>query len=151
MKKKKIFLIIIIVLLIIIVDQITKYNVQNKYFEQDIKKGFFSIEVTQNTGLAFGFNDGNVKNIGLSIFALIIILNFVIKQFERIDYKTAVSIAFILGGGLGNLIDRFFRGSVLDFIKIYKIPNFNVADFFVVVGWILLVIFLIIYTRNEEK
>ena len=80
-----------------------------------------------------------------------IIINFVVKQFEQIDTKTAVSISFILGGGFGNLIDRFIRGSVLDFIKIHKFPNFNFADMCVIIGWLLLIIFLVIYTRSGEK
>ena len=151
MKNKKAWMIIIIAILIILVDQVTKFVVQKNFGGQFIGNNIIGIEVTTNDGMAFGFNSGNAKNIGITIFALVIIINFLIKQFERIDNKTAVVIAFILGGGIGNLIDRFIRGTVLDFIKIYKFPNFNIADTFIVIGWILLVIFLIIYTRSGEK
>ena len=151
MKNKKILLIIGIVLLIIILDQVTKYFVEKNFKNNYVGNSIIGIEVSENTGLAFGFNDGNTKNIGLTIFALLIIINFIRKQIDRLDYKTTVAISFVLGGGIGNLIDRFVRGSVLDFIKVFKFPNFNIADSFIVIGWILVVIFLVIYTRSEDK
>ena len=99
--------------------------------------------------MALGFNEGNIKNILLTIFVLLIIIRFVKNQIERIDTKTMVAISLVLAGGIGNLIDRFFRGGVLDFIKLYKLPIFNLSDVFVVLGWILLVIFIIDFTRKN--
>ena len=99
--------------------------------------------------MALGFNEGNVKNILLTIFVLLIIIGFVKNQIERIDTKTMVAISLALAGGIGNLIDRFFRGGVLDFIRLYKLPIFNLADAFVVLGWILLVIFIIDFQRRN--
>ena len=151
MKNKKLLLIICIVFAIIAIDQITKVIIEKNFADQYVGNNFIGIEVTNNTGLAFGFNEGNIKNIGLTIFALVVIFNFTVKQFERLDKKTIVAVSFVLGGGFSNLIDRFFRGSVLDFIKIFKFPNFNIADSFIVIGWMLIVVFLVIYTRNEEK
>ena len=60
-----------------------------------------------------------------------------------------VAISMALGGGLSNIIDRIFRGGVLDFIKIPIIPNFNIADMSICIGWVLIVVFLIIYTKKE--
>lgn len=151
MKKKKILLIIAIIICIVVLDQLSKWIVEKNFSGQTVGGHILSIEVTNNTGMAFGFNDGNLKNIGLTVFTLIIIINFVIKQFDQIDYKTAVAISFVIGGGLGNLIDRIIRGSVLDFIKVFKFPNFNVADTFIVIGWLLIAIFLAIFTRSGEK
>jgi signal peptidase II len=67
------------------------------------------------------------------------------------DTKTLVAISLVLGGGISNIIDRIFRGGVLDFIKILFIPNFNIADVCICTGWVLIVIFLIIYTRKEDE
>lgn len=147
MKNKIVKIIFIIVAIIILIDQISKILVSNLLTET-IGNDFFKLEIVSNTGMAFGFNDGNIKNIVISIFVLAIVISFVKNQLERIDKKTGVAIAMALGGAISNLIDRIFRGSVLDFIRIYKIPNFNLADLFIVVGWILIVIFLIDFSRK---
>jgi lipoprotein signal peptidase len=72
------------------------------------------------------------------------------KQSELIDFKTNISLCLILGGAFGNLIDRFVRGGIIDFIRIYKFPIFNIADIFIVSGWILVVMFLIIFSGKNR-
>lgn len=150
MKNKTVRLIVILVTIFIMIDQASKLLVSN--LKQDsIGDKIFKIEIINNTGLAFGFNDGNnVKNIFIMIFVLIIVIRFIKNQIELIDTKTAVALSMVLAGGFGNLIDRIFRGAVLDFIRIYKFPIFNVADVLVFIGAILLVIFLVIFTRKIE-
>lgn len=57
----------------------------------------------------------------------------------------------VLAGGFSNLIDRIFRGFVVDFIDISELinfPNFNFADIFIVLGWILLALFFAMYANN---
>lgn len=150
MKNKTVRLIVILVTIFIIVDQASKLLVSN-LIDGQIGNDIFAFQIANNTGMAFGFNDGsNVKNIFIMAFVLIIVIRFVKNQIELIDTKTAVALSMVLAGGFGNLIDRIFRGAVLDFIKIYKFPIFNFADVFVVIGAILLVIFLIIFTRKIE-
>ena len=149
MKNKNFKALSLITLLLIIIDQISKLFVLKFYSSSIVGNELLVIELVYNTGLAFGFNDGNIKNIFLTVFVLIVILNFIINQIERIDKRTIIALSLVISGGIGNLIDRFLRGSVVDFIKIYKIPNFNFADLFVVVGWILLIFFLIDYTRKN--
>lgn len=145
--KKKIFSIIFIILLICI-DQICKIVVLNK--ENIVINNIFSLEVCTNTGMAFGFNSGNAKNIVISVFIIILVISFMKKQAELIDTKTNISLCLILGGALGNLVDRFIRGGVIDFIKIGNFPIFNLADVFIVVGWILIVIFLIVFSGKNR-
>lgn len=147
MKNKIVKIIVIIVAIIIIIDQTSKILVSN-LLSETIGNDFFKLEIISNTGMAFGFNDGNIKNILISIFVLAIVISFIRNQLERIDKKTGIAIAVAIGGAISNLIDRIFRGGVLDFIKIYKIPNFNLADLFIVVGWILIIIFLIDFSRK---
>ncbi len=147
MKNKIVKLIVIIVAILIIIDQISKILVSN-LLSEPLGNEYFKLEIVNNTGMAFGFNDGNLRNIFLSVFVLIIIIRFIKNQLERIDTKTAIAIAMVLGGAISNLIDRIFRGSILDFIRIYKIPNFNLADLCIVTGWILIIIFLIDFSRK---
>ena len=126
MKNKTVRLIVILITIFIIIDQASKI-------------------------LAINLVDGsNVKNIFIMTFVLIIVIRFIKNQIELIDTKTAIALSMVLAGGLGNLIDRIFRGAVLDFIKIYKFPIFNIADVLVFIGAVLLVIFLVIFTRKIE-
>ncbi len=148
MKNKIVRLLVIIVITLIVIDQLSKILVSS-FLKEPVGNEFIGLEIVTNTGMALGFNEGNVKNILLTIFVLLIIIGFVKNQIERIDTKTMVAISLALAGGIGNLIDRFFRGGVLDFIRLYKLPIFNLADAFVVLGWILLVIFIIDFQRRN--
>lgn len=142
MKNKILKIAIIVSLIVIIVDQGTKLLVTNFAPE--------GWKIVENTGMAFGFNDGNFKNIILTIFILLVIISFLRNQKNELDTKTTIAVSLALGGGISNLIDRIFRGGVLDFIKIWKLPNFNIADLCVCLAWGLLIIFLVLYTNKTD-
>ncbi len=148
MKKNKIVqLMVIIASILILIDQITKIIITAKY-EMPIGTGIIGITLVENTGMAFGFNSGNTKNIILTMLILGIIINFIRNQKDRIDTKTAVAISLILAGGISNLIDRIVRGGIVDFIDVKNFAIFNVADCYIFVGWILLVVFLIKFNKK---
>lgn len=147
MKNKTIKLIFCITILLIFIDQITKFVIQYKY-ENPIGNDFISITLVQNTGMAFGFNNGNTKNMILTFVILLLIMNFIRTQKEMIDTKTAIALGFILAGGIGNLIDRIVHGGVIDFIQLKNFAVFNLADCYVVIGWILIVIFLVKFNQG---
>ena len=148
MKNKVIRLLVIIATILIIIDQASKILVTNILKEESIGNENFGIEITSNTGMAFGFNDGNGKNIFLTICILAIIASFIKNQLERIDTKTTIALSLAISGGISNLIDRIFRGGVFDFIRVFTI-TFNLADILIVLGWILLIVFLIDYSRKN--
>lgn len=147
MNNKIIKIVFIVCLIVIIIDQGTKFWVIQSA-QKRVGTENFGLEITENTGMAFGFNSGNNKNIVLTIFVLVIIISFLRNQRNQLDTKTIIAVSLALGGGISNLIDRIFRGGVLDFIKIWNFPRFNIADICVCTAWVLLVIFLIIYTKK---
>lgn len=149
MKNKVIKILVILTILLIVIDQASKLTAKNLLGENLIGSEDFGLGIVFNTGMALGFYDGNAKNIVLTSFILIIVCNFIRNQIERIDAKTAVALSLVLAGGFSNLIDRIFRKGVLDFIKSFGV-TVNLADIFVVVGWILLVKFLIDYQKTDN-
>lgn len=148
MKENKIIKLMLgITILLILLDQMSKVVIQY-YYHEPIGNDIVAITLIENTGMAFGFNSGNTKNIVLTLLILLIIVNFIRNQKDRIDTKTAIAISLILAGGVSNLIDRIVRGGILDFIKIKHFAIFNIADCYIVMGWLLLVIFLVKYNRE---
>ncbi|MBU4501877.1 MAG: signal peptidase II [Nanoarchaeota archaeon] len=130
-------------ILIVLLDQITKFFFKNKTY---IITDFFSFDYTENTGAAFGMLKG--FNILFIVVALIVIF-FIFKYYtEIIELKKSkpyinYAFAFLLGGAVGNLIDRIFLGYVRDFISFSFWPTFNLADSFSTIGIILIVFYIL--------
>lgn len=156
MKKKNILLILLIVFLIIL-DQATKIIVINtiKGESVNIINNFLNFTYVENSGVAFGINsNGRVTNIIINIIVMAVVIRFMLNQKEMMNKFTSISLSLILAGGFGNLIDRIFRGTVIDFIDIspiFNFPTFNIADILVVVGWISFALSMAIYTTKEFK
>ncbi|MEJ8751278.1 signal peptidase II [Lagierella sp. ICN-221743] len=138
---------LVIILAVIILDQITKY------LAIGLKKGsiklidnFLSLVYVENRGAAFGILQG--KKIILLFFTFLIIMAmcyYLYKGQKSMATISKLSISLIIGGAIGNLIDRVFRHFVIDFISVtfpngYEFPVFNVADIAVVCGTFLLII-----------
>ena len=144
---KKIFIIVIMLLLI---DQLTKFIFINK--EISIIPGIIKFHTVQNRGGAFGIGQNSTFSfVVANIIVLGIIIKFISMQANQIDNKTGIALALVLAGGFSNLIDRLFKGYVVDFIDISELinfPTFNFADIFIVLGWILLALFFAIYANN---
>ena len=141
-KNKNIKIIILLSIILLIIDQASKIIVILNY-KVPIEGKFFTISLIQNKGIAFGMNDGNNKNIALTVVVLLIVINFIVRQKDRLTILNDIAVSLILSGGMSNLMDRIFRGGVVDFIKVIKFAIFNIADCFIVFGWIMLVFFLI--------
>ena len=149
MKNKIIKIVLIVCLIVLILDQGSKFLV-TKFAPDGLGSENLGFVITENTGMAFGFNQGNGKNIVLTIFVLLILISFLKNQKNELDTKTIIAVSLALGGGISNLIDRIFRGGVLDFISIWKFPKFNIADICVCSAWVLIVIFLVLYSNKKD-
>ncbi len=147
----------IIPILIVIIDQITKL------WSVKFLQGFKTIEVVgdflqfnyiRNYGAAFGFFQN--KQLFFIIITSIIIIGIIL--FIKINNNSKIMdivLLMIIGGAIGNLIDRIRLGYVIDFIDVkfgnfYDYPVFNIADSFIVVGSILLV-YLVLTDKYEAN
>ena len=115
--------------------------------------GFLEWDYVENTGAAFGSFSGNTALLSI-ITAVIIIAGIAAIILKKINNKfLLVTATVIIAGGLGNLIDRIFRGYVVDFIKVLFIdfPVFNFADILVTCGSFMLIIYLIIDIYKDSR
>lgn len=115
-----------ITLFLIFLDQLTKY---------------YSNSPVKNTGIAFGIPIQLVGIILMNILLLILLLYFAKKELNLRSRLAQYLLAFVFAGGISNLIDRLYHGYVIDFISIWIWPTFNLADIYITVGILLLIIF----------
>jgi len=148
---------IFLVAVIVIVDQITKYLIvksMDLHDEMTVIKGFFNLYYVRNKGAGLGMFS-NARWVFMSLTTVIIILSIVLIAMNYFKHWLAdLSLVFILGGGIGNMIDRILLGEVVDFFQFqikYFDFIFNVADVFVTFGTILFIIyFFVIYDKQKE-
>lgn len=119
-----------------------------------IIKDFFNLTYVKNSGAAFSILDDNtflVVIVSLIIIAILIRYVYKNKDAKKIE---RVAYSLILGGAIGNLVDRIFNGYVVDFLDFiffgYNYPIFNLADTFIVIGVILLIIDMV-RCKNGDK
>ena len=118
---------------------------------------YLNIYLVWNTGIGFGlFSSEN--NLFYNLFTtIIVIINFVILYFAFVEIKIkSYFLMIILGGSLGNLFDRIYYRAVPDFIDLnyegYHWFIFNIADIFITIGIICLILFeFIFYKKKDEK
>lgn len=112
----------------------------------------FDLCYIQNHGAAFSILQGKtVFLITATVLMMVGLCVYAMKMKDKIMRLELISIAMIVGGGIGNLIDRIVLGYVTDFLCIHIIPVFNVADCFVTVGCFLLVIAVLVLEPKKEK
>lgn len=150
-------MLLLITLLIVVLDQVSKYAAVN-YLKGKapyvIIKGFLQFQYVENYGAAFGILQN--KKVFFIIVTSIVIISisfFLIKHSSEINKLMKISLVMLMGGAIGNLIDRLRLSYVIDFISIkfgngYNFPVFNVADMFVVVGTLLIGI-MVIFGKHE--
>jgi signal peptidase II len=144
---------------IIAIDQATKLTIMDSMRLNEsisIVPNLFSLTYIRNPGAAFGLLAGSSNAFRMvffgvtSLFALAL-LGTILFRLPAKDWVGQISIAGILGGAIGNLIDRLRYGEVIDFLDVYvgtyHWPAFNIADSAISVG----VVFLIIHFAFEKK
>lgn len=149
---------------LIILDQLTKGAIQSTlYYGQTIPviQGFFSIAYVKNTGAAFGFGANGpewfrqIFFLGLPVIFCGYVFYLLIKTLKG-PFYISLAYALIIAGAVGNLIDRFVLGFVVDFLMFYwkdeanHFPAFNVADSCITVAAFLLIIEFLIQLKAKK-
>lgn len=133
--------ILIVALFVVVCDQVSKALVVAQMYPGERIEIFslLSLERTSNSGIAFGLA-GHVPSLVLILVAAAIVVVLLLLGTQMKWRGSSIAIGLILGGALGNLLDRIFRGSVVDFIDLPHWPTFNLADVAITVGVVLLIL-----------
>jgi signal peptidase II len=152
---------------VILLDQITKWAVLKSiplYGSSPVIEGFFNLVHVRNRGIAFGImNRPGGSQITIYLLTLVTLgaIFLLFFWFSRLgakeERKTTFGLALVIGGALGNLIDRIRMGEVVDFLDLhvgtFHWPAFNVADSAITVGvfWLALTIFFSSDPKGEKS
>lgn len=148
---------IAIIALIIALDQISKIIIINNINIANhpirVIEGFFNIIHSENSGAAWGImQNGRILFVVITPLVLAAIAFYLYKADNRF---LRFSLSFVMGGAIGNFVDRVYKGSVTDFLDFnifgYDFPTFNIADTFVVIGTILLAYYLLFIYKEKEN
>jgi len=150
---------ILIIFATVVMDQVTKLmavKLLAPVKSVDVIPGVFRFTYVENEGAAFGmFSDHRWIFMVISTVAIIALLVYLLK-FPPDSKLACTALSFIIGGGIGNMIDRVCLGYVVDLFDFCAFPNiwmwvFNVADAFVCVGGGMLMLWLVLSIINDAK
>lgn len=155
--KKRYYFSLIVIFILIVFDQLTKLLIVKNYSLNGsviIIKNFLKFYYINNYGASFGIFGGKTIFI---VFLTLLILLYLLKSIQKDKNNRLLLFSSILifGGAIGNLIDRVFRGYVIDFISFTlfnnEMPIFNLADIYITFGVILYLYMLFMEGKNERN
>ncbi len=144
------FVALVIGIIIAAFDQLIKYFV-SEYLQPvgtvSVIDNLFSLTYVENRGVAFGmFSDMRWFFVAVTVALIIFILVYMFKKRPR-EKVFYISTALIIGGGIGNLIDRIFYGYVIDYLSLSFFPPVcNFADYCITAGTVILMIYLLFFS-----
>lgn len=138
-------------------DQLSKAHVRARLTEVGQTMpgipGVFRFELVRNTGAAFSMGEGNQLLFVLVAFAVTAIVIAYLARSRSLSWGVTVSLTMVVGGALGNVIDRFFLGYVTDFVDLtfMDFAVFNFADMCITCGCALFIICLLAQAAREGR
>jgi len=149
----------IIAATIVIIDQITKFlTVQNIPLgdSMEIIPGIFSLTYIQNTGAAWSILEGQMWFFYIITLIVVVMLIYFLHKEAKDEPLFALAISFILGGALGNFVDRLHLQYVIDMFQLdfISFPIFNIADSALTVGVIIMLLYVLkdeFFNKNKEE
>ena len=150
-KKKHIY---VIIFAILIVDQIIKI-ILSVIGDITVIPNVLQFHIVQNTQGTYGVDtDSTILYVFTNIIVLGIVYRFLKIENQFVDTELKIFLSFVLAGGISNLIDRLVRGYVveyIDFTNVVPLPILNLADIFIIIGWICIVARFASFTVNEWR
>ncbi|MBM0045745.1 signal peptidase II [Anaerococcus sp. mt242] len=144
---------IIFIVIGLILDRITKTYAINNLIEKPYNGTLLNFTYLENRGAAFGIlQDSRLFFIILTLAIVAVLVYYFIKNYKKNPIILNIALAMIISGAIGNFYDRLFQGYVVDFIEFafIKFPVFNVADIFVTIGSLLMIIYLLFLEESEK-
>ncbi|MGI6153882.1 MAG: signal peptidase II [Christensenellaceae bacterium] len=145
---------------IVLFDQLVKYAAATQLTQlpgktMEFIPGFMDFTYVENTGAAFNMFSGATWILGVISLVLAGVIIYLMFRFKNIRSRLfMLALAFIAGGALGNVVDRFFRGFVVDMLEFTFVDFavFNVADSFVSIGAVMLAVYIIwFWDKGKNK
>ncbi len=133
------------IITVIIIDQLTKHYIQFSMLPGmsiPVIPDIFSITYVQNAGAAFGILEHQRLLFIIITLIILIVCGYFYKKIQKLPKHLRFSIALLLGGAIGNLLDRIRLGIVVDFFDFHIWPVFNIADIAIVCGVILIIYYI---------
>ena len=133
----------LVTFLVVLLDQTSKFYLLGwlrDYQSISVIPNVFHLTLVHNTGIAFGLFHGGSPLLLAAIIIGICVLIYISFKMRNEPALFRLSFGFVLGGAIGNLIDRLVRGAVVDFLDFRVWPVFNVADSFISIGVGLLIL-----------
>src|SRR5699024_1776530 len=147
----------VLALIVIITDQISKWFIVKEMEQSEsivVIKNFFSITSHRNKGAAWGILENQMIFFYIITLVVVIGIIYYMQKYAKENALLAMSLGLLLGGALGNFIDRLFRNEVVDFLDFkiinYNYPIFNIADSALFIGVVILIIYVIIVERKNN-
>lgn len=148
----------LVAILIVILDQLSKWwIVQEMAIGERIPiiENFLYITSHRNQGAAWGILQGQMTFFYIVTIIVVIFVVYHIQKYGKENPFFGYTMAIVLGGAIGNFIDRLFRKEVVDFIDVYpfgyNFPIFNVADSALTIGVLLMIIYILFIEGKQEK
>ncbi|MGG3845714.1 signal peptidase II [Aeribacillus composti] len=148
----------LIALFVIALDQWTKWLiVKNMEIGESIEiiNGFLYITSHRNKGAAWGILQNQMLFFYVITIIVVLAIIYYMQKYAKQNAMLGVALSLMLGGAIGNFIDRLFRKEVVDFIHTYifgyNFPIFNIADSSLTIGVILLFIYFLFFEEKKQK
>ncbi len=148
----------LVALIVVILDQLTKWWIVSEMTLGEripIIENFLYITSHRNQGAAWGILQGQMTFFYIVTVVVVIFIVYYIQKYGKENPFFGYTLGILLGGAIGNFIDRLFRKEVVDFIDVYpfgyNFPIFNVADSALTIGVLLMIIYILFIEGKQQK